>query len=236
MRIGLASYRSINNNINFNLSQIEKAIKESVGKVDLLCFGEAFIQGFDSLSWQYELDKKVAIDQSSQTIQKLLKWSTLYHIALITGYIEKEDDKIYSSCIAISNGEIICNYRRISKGWKEYTITDDHYLEGTDVKTFTLNGKMISIGLCGDIWDYLDKFKTNNLFIWPVYVNYSLEEWNDGALSEYANQAKLISKDVLMINSIDDNPVNHGGAFHFRDGKVVEKIPFDKEDILIVNI
>ena len=31
-----------------------------------------------------------------------------------------------------------------------------------------------------------------------------------------------------MINSIDDNPVNHGGAFHFRDGKVVEKIPFDK--------
>ena len=89
MRIGLASYRSINNNINFNLSQIEKAIKESVGKVDLLCFGEAFIQGFDSLSWQYELDKKVAIGQSSQTIQKLLKWSTLHHIALITGYIEK---------------------------------------------------------------------------------------------------------------------------------------------------
>ena len=44
MRIGLASYRSENRNTAFNVSQIERALKEAQGKVDLLCFGEAFLR------------------------------------------------------------------------------------------------------------------------------------------------------------------------------------------------
>ena len=47
MRIGLVSYRCENKNIAFNISQIEKAFREAKGKADLLCFGEAFLQGFD---------------------------------------------------------------------------------------------------------------------------------------------------------------------------------------------
>ena len=43
--------------IAFNISQIEKALSAAQGRVDLLCFGEAFLQGFDSLSWDYETDK-----------------------------------------------------------------------------------------------------------------------------------------------------------------------------------
>lgn len=52
MNIGLASYRCENKNMEFNISQIERAMREAQGKVDLLCFGEAFLQGFDSLCWQ----------------------------------------------------------------------------------------------------------------------------------------------------------------------------------------
>ncbi len=36
MRIGLASFRVENRNILFNISQIERAIKDNAGKVDLL--------------------------------------------------------------------------------------------------------------------------------------------------------------------------------------------------------
>ena len=44
MRFGLASYEFRNNDISFNLSQIEKAIKEAKEKdVQLLCFGETFL-------------------------------------------------------------------------------------------------------------------------------------------------------------------------------------------------
>ena len=236
MRIGLASYQSKNRDTLFNMNQIEKVMKDYQGKVDLVCFGEAFLQGFDSLSWKYDIDKDIAVSLDSSEIDKLKEWTVLYGVSLLAGYIEKEDDKIYSSCVVISNGRIIHNYRRISKGWKEFTITDYHYCEGSDIKPFNLFDKEISIGLCGDLWDYPERFKTNNLFIWPVYVNYSLSDWQSGVILEYANQAKLVSKDVLMVNPIDNDPVNHGGAFYFRDGEVISSIPFDKEDVLIVNI
>ena len=61
MNIGLASYRCENKNIEFNINQMERAMREAQGKVVLLCFGEAFLQGFDSLCWDYEIDKNTAV-------------------------------------------------------------------------------------------------------------------------------------------------------------------------------
>lgn len=50
MKIGLVSFECKNKDIDFNLSQIHKAMSEMQGKVDVLCFGETFLQGFVSLS------------------------------------------------------------------------------------------------------------------------------------------------------------------------------------------
>ena len=236
MRIGLVSYRCENRNTAFNLKQIERAMRRSEGKADLLCFGEAFLQGFDSLCWDYEADKTVALERSSETICQLRKWTLQYGISLITGYIEKDQEKLYSSCAVISEGEIVHNYRRISKGWKEYSITDGHYCEGNETGPFCLHGKEMVLALCGDLWEYPDRFRTDRLLIWPVYVNYTVEEWNSGVLNEYAAQAALAARDVLLINPIDREPVNHGGAFHFHEGRTVAGIPFDQEGILTVEI
>ena len=236
MRIGLVSYRCENRNIEFNMGQIERAMKLSEGKADLLCFGEAFLQGFDSLCWDYETDRRTALELSSGTISRLREWTVRYGVSLMTGYIEKDGGKLYSSCAVLSKGEIVHNYRRISKGWKEYSITDDHYCEGTDTSPFRLDGKEIGLALCGDLWDFPDRFRTENLLIWPVYVNYTTEDWNSGVLEEYAAQAALAAKDVLMVNPLDNDPENHGGSFRFHDGQVVARLPFDKEDIRTVHI
>ena len=236
MRIGLVSYRCKNRNTAFNMSQIELAMKRSEGKADLLCFGEAFLQGFDSLCWDYEADKTVAVDLSSDTMKQLRNWTVRYGMSLITGYIEKDREKLYSSCVVISGGEIVHNYRRISKGWKEFSKTDEHYCEGKETGSFQLCGKKMMLSLCGDLWDFPDRFRTAHLLIWPVYVNYSTEDWDSGVLDEYASQAALAADDTLMINPIDNSPVNHGGSFFFHKGQVIAGIPFDQEDILIVDI
>lgn len=65
MKVALASARIVDRDINYNLSQMEKYMK--VAKVmgaDLVCFGEAFLQGFNALTWQYEEDKKIALPTS----------------------------------------------------------------------------------------------------------------------------------------------------------------------------
>ena len=176
------------------------------------------------------------LERSSDIITQLQNWTIHYGISLAVGYIEKDGEKLYSSYVVISDGRRICNYRRISKGWKEYAKTDDHYCEGNETKTFCLYGKDIMIALCGDLWDYPDRFKTENLLIWPVYVDYTVDEWNAEGLNEYATQASLVARDVLMINPIDNEPLNHGGSFHFKEGQIISRLPFDQEDILLVEI
>ena len=236
MRIGLVSYRCENRNTAFNMTQIERGMQNAQGKADLLCFGEAFLQGFDALSWEYDTDRTIALERSSEVFSKLQNWTVQYGISLATGYIEKERDKLYSSCAVISEGQIIHNYRRISKGWKEYSKTDGHYCEGDKTDAFLLHGQEMKLALCGDLWEFPDRFRTEHLLIWPVYVNYTVDEWRSGVLAEYAAQAASAADDVLMINPIDDNPVNHGGCFHFHQGGIAAAIPFDREGILMIEI
>lgn len=235
MRIGLVSYEFINNDISFNISQIGKAMKYSRGKADLLCFGESFLQGFDSLNWSYEHDRQIAVSDDSPTMRKLCSMTVQYGIDLLLGYIEKCDDHIYSSCAFIEKGKITHNYRRISKGWKECKISDEHYKEGSHTDEFLYQGRSLMIALCGDMWDFPEKFKTNGILIWPVYVNLTLEEWQTYE-PEYTEQAFLAANRTLMINSISKNPKSHGGAFVFTGGKTESKLPFDIEDILIVEV
>ena len=236
MKIGLVSCRCKNRDLAFNLGRIEEAIRRSAGKAELLCFGEAFLQGFDALCWDYATDQTVALELTSEPIARLRSWTVRYGVALAVGYLEKDREKLYSACVVLAEGRIVHNYRRISKGWKEFSVTDGHYCEGTEVKPFTLNGKEMTLALCGDLWEDPERFRTEGLLIWPDYVNYSIEEWNGGALEEYAAQAALAAGDVLMINPIDEDPVNHGGAFHFQKGRMVARTPFDTEEILLVEI
>ena len=161
MRIGLVSYRCENRNIAYNMKQIELAMQRSAGKADLLCFGEAFLQGFNALCWDYDRDQAIALGRSSETISQLRSWTKRYGIALIAGYIEKDREKLYSSCVALSDGEMIHNYRRISKGWKEYSKTDGHYCEGNETDPFYLQGKGMKLALCGDLWEFPDRFRTD---------------------------------------------------------------------------
>lgn len=235
MRIGLAPYRFINNDVEYNLSQIKKALMDSKGKVDLLCFGETFLQGFDSLTWRYDSDKDVAITVDSEVMDLLRAWSVEFDTAILLGYIEREEDTLYSSCAVLSKGTMIFNYRRISTGWKESSLCDEHYGEGEAVNSFKLGGKDLSIALCGDLWEYPDKFKTDGLLIWPVYINFGLDDWANEE-SEYAEHAATVAKDVVMINSISDAPVSHGGAFYFKEGKTVVRTGFDSEEVMIIDL
>lgn len=234
MYIGLAAYKFINNDIEFNISQIEKALQSS-NNIDILCFGEAFLQGFDAFNWNYDNDKKIAISKDSNIMKRLEKLSKEYNIDLAFGYLEIENDNLYSSYAIIINGKLAYNYRRITVGWKEYLLTDHHYKEGNGVLNFDYKDNSITIALCGDMWDCPDKFKSNDLLIWPVYVNFTIEEWKDEEI-QYAKQALLACKNTLMINSLSENPESYGGCFYFKNGEIKEKLNYSIEGILIIEI
>ncbi|MBQ9206036.1 MAG: carbon-nitrogen hydrolase family protein [Treponema sp.] len=235
MTIGLAAYRFVNNDISFNISQIRSALECAHFRADLLCFGEAFLQGFDSLSWDYERDKSVAITQNSAVMRELCALTNLYGVDLLVGYIERNGEELYSSCALLKNGILAHNYRRISVGWKDCAYADAHYCEGIEAASFLYKGREFQLALCGDLWDFPERFKTNAPLLWPVCVDYASTEWQSFR-HEYAKQVSQVSPTVLLVNSLSEKSNAHGGAFCFRGGSVTQELPPDTEDILFVDV
>ena len=232
MKFALAAYESRDNDVAYNISQIEKACIRS-GDAEVICFGEAFLQGFCAVTSCYEKDIDIAVASDGAVMGRVKRLTTQYGKALMLGYIEKDGCDIYSSYALIDNGEIVHNYRRITKNWKEYTKTNRHYREGSDSGSFAFRGRELNIALCGDMWISPERFRTNGVLIWPVYVNFALDDSEAGA---YAKQSAIASDNVLLVNSLSSNPLSRGGAFHFVKGMVAGKIPLDNEDILYVDI
>lgn len=212
---------------------MRQAKREGAG---LVCFGEAFLQGFNALSWRYEEDKNIALTTSSQEFLQIKAWTKEIGIDVLFGYNELEQESIYSSCALIAGGELICNYRRISRGWKEYSKTDDHYKEGTSVEVFDYHGKTCAIGLCGDLWDAPERFALGeDVLFWPVYVSWTREEWENGGKLEYAQQANRCCANTLYLNSLCEGDA-FGGAAQFFGGAVQRELPIFQEGLLFVTV
>ncbi|MCK9477382.1 MAG: carbon-nitrogen hydrolase family protein [Candidatus Muirbacterium halophilum] len=240
MEIGLVSCFNRSGNIDFNLSQIEKFCCKGFEKgIDLICFGEAFIQGFDALKWDFDVDRNVAVDVNSSEIFFIRSAASRFSVAISVGFIEFCDGLIYSSNIVIDkSGNVIDIFRRISPGWKE-EIASSEYKEGSCFNRFELEGISFSTAICGDLWfeDNIDDITRLNsdVVLWPLYIDYSADEWNNHAVFEYAEQIRKIGVPVLMINNITENGANVGCAV-FQNGCIKKKSDMGIESILLFSI
>lgn len=237
MKIALACVRIVDRDVPHNLSQMHRCMEEAKENgADLVCFGEAFLQGFNALSWRYEEDREIALTDASPELAQIRRWTQEIGIDVLFGYNERADETIYSTCALMAEGKLIHRYRRISKGWKEYWRTDAHYREGETVEVFAYRGRQCVIGLCGDLWDFPEKFALGEeLLFWPVYVCWTEEEWENGGKLEYAQQAQKCCNHTLYVNSICDGDA-FGGAAQFLNGGVQREWPLLREGMLYVTI
>lgn len=239
MKIALAAARFINGDTAFNLAQIERFTREAAaGGADLACFGEAFLQGFDGLAWNYETDQHIAITLASPEMTRLKALTTDLAIDLAFGFIERAGETLYSSWALLSGGEIIRLYRRISVGWKEVSLVDGHYQEGDAVEPFVYRGMRCLIALCGDLWVYPERYRQEaDLLFWPVYVDFTPEQWANGEQAAYAAHAGTVCSTTLLINShCDGEDRAKGGCCLFSQGQVIDALPMEQEGLLFITL
>lgn len=241
MKIGLVSARSINRDIAFNTAQIIKYLRKAKeNNLEYIFFGESFLQGFYSLSFEYVIDKEIAINKTHEVIKDIIIKASEIGVGVGFGYMELEDESIYSSYMVVSpKGDIKTNFRRVSKGWKKFRETDHHYKEGNEVNQILIDGKLFTIALCGDLWDedtvnmFIDEDVRQSTIIWPVHVDFTLEEWKT-EINEYHTKALSYAPRTLFINNIM-TPNTHGGAFVF-EVESMKGHDFGKEGFLIVEV
>ena len=243
MNIGLASAKFINNDIDFNLNNCIRFTKKAKKRnADLVIFGETYLQGFESLVWKPENDLAVGIKRRSEIMDKLRNCCNEENIAIGIGYIEREENKLYSSYLVIDkNGNDIANYRRISIGWRKDDVDIKIYKEGTEFYIFEFMGYKMTIGLCGNFWtdEIIDKFPRDNIEIvlWPVFVSWNNKKMGTDEINEYIEQAKKINKNIFYVNSICEgkNYKAYGGAFAIKNNELKAVLDQGKEDILLVD-
>ena len=237
MKIALAPARIRDRDIEYNLSQMERCMAgaKQAGAA-LVCFGETVLQGFDALTWCFETDQTMAVSTDSALFAEICRLSAKHGIDLLFGYVERSGDALYSACALIAEGKLYHNYRRISRGWKEYTKTDEHYREGDSVQVFHYKGKRCVIGLCGDLWDYPERFCVGaEVLFWPVYTSWTVAEWESRVKEEYARQAGKCCPRALYVNPLCGEDA-FGGAAYFENGTVKQELPLGKEGFLFVEV
>lgn len=245
MKIALASVPVRDRDISYNRNMILQTISTCRGKADLVIFGESVLQGFNCMDWRYSSDKNMAASRRGEEISEIAQAAKCNAIAVSFGYIEKTGDTLYSSQIVINDhGEVIHNFRRVSVGWKKYWLTDSHYREGTCFEPFVYKDKCFAIGLCGDLWADGKPEEMRSLgadvILWPVYCDFTAEEWNKVVKFEYARQAALCGGTVLYVNSVCINPEaedrSTGGAALMQEGRITAEVPAGVPGLLIVDV
>lgn len=243
MKIVLACAPVKTGDISYNLQQITATMAAYSGKADVLVFGESVLQGFDCLCWDYARDQQVAVALTDPPIRQLQKAARENHIAVAFGFVQRQGECLYSSHLFLgADGEIVDLFHRVSLGWKEYDKTDDHYREGEGFHRFTYSGKTFATGLCGDLWTEGRPEEMRRLdadvVLWPVWCDYSPQEWNGETKQEYAAQAALCGHDVLLVNPfcIDAADCAQGGSVWFQNGTIAQELPAGKEGYLTVEL
>ncbi|MGN1025281.1 MAG: carbon-nitrogen hydrolase family protein [Faecousia sp.] len=244
MRCALASMGFVNEDVQFNQKVIVDTMIKYADEVDIVLFGEAFLQGFYGATFRVEHDIMLAITQDDAIIQDICTVAHDYSVAVSFGFIEKSQDAFYSSQITIdSRGNVVDIFRRVSPGWKE-TFANEKYREGTGFHSFLFMGQKVAVALCGDLWydENISEMRQlhPDVVFWPVYTDFNCIEWNESIKYEYAAQAGKIGNMVLYVNSFckdkSGDEIAKGGSVFFKDGCIAKEIPSGREDVLVVDI
>lgn len=246
MRIALAALGFKNGDIEYNVDVVLRTLEKLVGQVDLVIFGETFLQGFDGLTWQYEQDKDRALSLNDPRIHEIRDKVRLTQVALSVGLFELYEGKLYDTQITIDkNGDILHVYRRISASWKESFVKDPRYAQGDYFSAFSFLGKTFMVALCGDLWfeEILEEAKKvqSDYLIWPVYLDYSSTRWNDEEKLPYCEQAALLSRPTFLVNGycLDKEDISYyskGGACYFDQGRIIKEVRSGEESVLLLDL
>ena len=73
-------------------------------------------------------------------------------IAVVIGFPEYEEDRIYNSCAVLKDGKLLARYRK--KLLPNYAVFDEerYFKAGKDAAVFKINGIRFGLNICEDVW------------------------------------------------------------------------------------
>ena len=108
----------------------------------LLCFPEAFLQGYLT---DEPLARRDALDLASSVFEAVLNWLPKNGPMIVMGLIEVEEGRLFNTAIVVDRGVLIGRYR------KAHLFSGEHIFNtGSDSHVFEVDGLRFGINICYD--------------------------------------------------------------------------------------
>ena len=150
LRIALAQLNVVVGDVAGNLARIRDAIHEARDQLsaDLVVFSELAVCGYppEDLLFQAGLRKQVA-----EALEEIRVEAS--GIAVLVGYPEYEDDRIFNSALLFVDAQPAANYRK--NCLPNYSVFDEerYFAAGDEAVVVELKGIPIGLAICEDVWE-----------------------------------------------------------------------------------
>ncbi len=206
--------------------------------VDAVLTCEAYLQGFESVTFEPTADRAAAITTDAPGHEPITEAVRRTGITAGYGCVERDGDRFYSTYRLVSPDGVLLEQRRISTGWREEWADPAVYAVGEDVQVVEWKGRRTAVALCGDLWSDQPRFTGLgiDLLLWPVFVSFPPHQWLTEELGAYAEQSATVAPQALLVNGAatgEDGEYTAGAAL-LADGRVAAASGFDGQDTCLL--
>jgi NAD+ synthase (glutamine-hydrolysing) len=240
IRVAIAQINPTVGDFNGNVEKIANAItKAKESCADVVTFPELAICGYppEDLLLRHKF-----LQDNRDALEKIAKQTE--GIAVIIGFADCVDGKVYNSSALINNKHIISIYHKIEL--PNYGVFDEkrYFTPGDKCLIFEIKGIPISVNICEDIWIkgsiVEDHVRNNNV---KVVLNISSSPFHAGKLAQrrdiITDFARRTNAYVCYNNLVggQDELVFDGGSLIITpNGELIARAKRFEEEILIADI
>ena len=161
IRIGFGQINPVVGDFAHNSDQILKIMREAVGKVDLLVFGELALCGYPLGDLSYRADIIGATEEALEGLVAASAEKDLAPLTVVLGHVsaavsapdnQSSYAAAHNSATVFASGNVIGRYDK--KYLPNYDVFDDwrNFVPGASELVFELNGQRVGVAICEDIW------------------------------------------------------------------------------------
>lgn len=239
MKIALAQHRFPVGNIAGNTETVLTLAKEAADAgADMIIFPELTLTGYppEDLLLRPSLGKRI-----SDSLHQL--FAAKLPIAMVVGYPQREDGKLYNKAMVIDHGQVIADYRK--QHLPNYQVFDEkrYFQKGAETCVFEFKGARCCLTICEDIW-YDGPARRAFEAGAQININLNGSPYSIGRTQErHAQVTKVVEQwpmTTLYVNHIggQDELVFDGGSFVVEgpSRQVVGALPEFKEALAYVEL
>jgi NAD+ synthase (glutamine-hydrolysing) len=116
-------------------------------QADLVVFPELAVSGYPPEDLLFHSGLRRRVDQALEEILDSVRG-----IAVLIGFPEYSNGRIYNACAVFQDGRILARYRK--QLLPNYRVFDEerYFTAGKEASVFSLNGVRIGLNICEDVW------------------------------------------------------------------------------------